>query len=865
FDNDGDGVTICDGDCDDNDPNNFPGCFEVCDNQDNDCDGLVDEGYDIDGDGVTVCQGDCNDNNNNIYPGNTEVCDGQDNNCDGVIDEGFDNDGDGVTSCQGDCDDNDDSKYPGNSEICDGEDNNCNGLIDENFTDTDGDGIADCIDTDDDNDGIDDSDELACGSNPLNILSTCEICDGIDNDLNEGIDEGFLNTDGDEQANCVDNDDDNDGVDDVDDIDPLDNTICTDMDNDGCDDCSNGVNDPLNDGTDTDGDGICDSSDPDDDNDGVNDISDLLPLNPSICQDLDGDGCDDCSIGTDGFGPLADNAPANDGADIDGDGICDDSDTDDDNDGVLDIDELICGSDPANALSLCEVCDGIDNDLDGTIDEGFVNTDGDGMADCIDPDDDNDGISDSDEIACGSNPLNALSLCEICDGLDNNLNGTIDEGFVNTDGDSMADCVDPDDDNDGVNDIEDIAPLDPGLCEDSDGDGCDDCASGTDGYGPLPDNDPSNDGTDSDGDGICDSSDNCINISNPDQTDLDNDGIGDVCNYQSSCGYTVIAEDEIHMDETTVLSGGVGITDPSKKAKIHKSSKIQGLSTFVNAGEVEVDVSSSVDLILSPHIPILIPVFYNFVDNNGATIKVSDGATQLIDGSDYKKIEIGKDATVTFTGHTTIYIEELKIEEGAKLYFDQCSNIVSEKKFDFSKNVQINSDETYVVSFYTQKQTGISEGCLINANIYALEDIKIDGKEDNPTYAKGLFVTEKKFDSNKYVYLSYADNCGSPCTPGLPFTMEAYGFNEISKGITPEFLLFPNPAKDQVEIRFSEHGNSLIKIIISNNLNQIVYQNETRGLSEKIDFGGDGFVAGIYIVNIEINGKMTTKELVITK
>ena len=60
-------------------------------------------------------------------------------------------------------------------------------------------------------------------------------------------------------------------------------------------------------------------------------------------EDADGDGCDDCAVGTDGFGPLADNLPANDGLDTDGDGVCDLSDTDIDNDGVLnaaDVDPL---------------------------------------------------------------------------------------------------------------------------------------------------------------------------------------------------------------------------------------------------------------------------------------------------------------------------------------------------------------------------------------------------------------------------------------------------------------------------------------------------------------------------------------------
>lgn len=41
---------------------------------------------DADGDGYTVGDGDCNDNNAAIFPGAPEVCDGLDNDCDRKVD-----------------------------------------------------------------------------------------------------------------------------------------------------------------------------------------------------------------------------------------------------------------------------------------------------------------------------------------------------------------------------------------------------------------------------------------------------------------------------------------------------------------------------------------------------------------------------------------------------------------------------------------------------------------------------------------------------------------------------------------------------------------------------------------------------------
>jgi serine protease len=98
-DGDGDGYDANCGaiDCDDGDDGIYPGAAEVCDDGvDNNCDGAVDEGCggtctDADGDGWCVEDGDCDDTNPNVYPGHTDTRgrwkkDGLDNDCNGIID-----------------------------------------------------------------------------------------------------------------------------------------------------------------------------------------------------------------------------------------------------------------------------------------------------------------------------------------------------------------------------------------------------------------------------------------------------------------------------------------------------------------------------------------------------------------------------------------------------------------------------------------------------------------------------------------------------------------------------------------------------------------------------------------------------------
>ena len=148
-------------------------------------------GCDLSNAGYVLNAGDCNDNAGTINPNAAEICDGFDNDCDGSIDEDFDLDGDGVTTCAGDCDDSDASVYPGAPEVCDGIDNDCDGVVDTpDCNDQDGDGVPDSSDN--------------CPTTP-NAGQADGDCDGVGDvcDQWDGCDDS-LDSDGDGTPDCVD-------------------------------------------------------------------------------------------------------------------------------------------------------------------------------------------------------------------------------------------------------------------------------------------------------------------------------------------------------------------------------------------------------------------------------------------------------------------------------------------------------------------------------------------------------------------------------------------------------------------------------------------------------------------------------------
>ena len=162
--------------------------------------------------------------------------------------------------------------------------------------------------------------------------------------------------------------------------------------------------------------------------------------------------------------------------------------------------------------------DGVFNVNDALPDnkDEVADSDGDGIGDIADPDDDNDGILDIDEGLPSILTANDTDGDGFDDGVDNCPNN-FNPAQTNSDTDTDGDACDLDDDGDGVDDVDDAFPVDGSKSVDTDSDGIDDSVDiddDNDGVVDIDDTGLGLDGStscsllvDCDGDGVLDGAD----------------------------------------------------------------------------------------------------------------------------------------------------------------------------------------------------------------------------------------------------------------------------------------------------------------------------------------------------------------------
>ncbi|MEY3015193.1 MAG: hypothetical protein RIT45_3928, partial [Pseudomonadota bacterium] len=485
------------GDCNDSDKDIHPDLPELCDGKDNDCDGVIDNGCDDDNDGFcdasmqlvgspAICPSggnDCDDQNPNVNPSRAEVCGNSiDENCDGATnalnatgcvafyaDADGDTYGAGTSKCYceatgtykvtlaGDCNDADGTINPAADEICDGVDSNCDGVKDEGCDD-DGDGycaVGKIVKTG----AICTKGTGDCNDKDASIYKgkAQEVCDGVDDDCNGKTDNG-----------C---DDDKDGYCDASAI--VANpppAVCTKGVGD-CDDfnydvnpaaaevCNNGIDDNCNNSQNDENAGGCSDFyfDLDGDKYGLSLKKCLCQATGAFTASKAGD-CNDTDVL---FNPDAtetcDSKDNNCDGNVDEAGAtgCSTYYNDADKDGYgIDVSQCLCGptgtftatkkddcNDSVKTVNpgATEICNDIDDNCTGQVDEG-CNADGDDYCSASKTVVGFPAVCPKGGGDCNDNDAKVSTAgIEICNGADDNCNGTADEG-CDDDGDKFCDA-----------------------------------------------------------------------------------------------------------------------------------------------------------------------------------------------------------------------------------------------------------------------------------------------------------------------------------------------------------------------------------------------------------------------------------------
>jgi hypothetical protein len=329
--------------------------------------------------------------------------------------------------------------------------------------------------------------------------------------------------------------------------------------------------------------------------------------------------------------------------------------------------------------------------------------------------------------------------------------------------------------------------------------------------------------------------------------------------------YTIIATKEVEFESHTfVQTGGVGVTCSYGEIEVEDHSTITGTGTFARAHDIDVHNGSTVTTKISTATPVNLPAFKNNpYHNSGSNITVANNASVTLNDSIYKNINIGSNATVTFT-KPVVYIKKLTTNSNARIKFSNCAILKIDDKTEIGPYNQFNPDEQGVV-VYAGDELDIDKGSTINASVYCQENIATEGTNMARVTMKGIFIAEK-IESEYTTWNWNTTNSGCSLNKTEPLVTENGNTNSTLTDEI-EFNVFPNPTTGKFNIEINSTLEGALKITVYDYLGQevktILKSDFTGTASVKVDL--HDAASTYYIVKVEMAGKTLYKKVMLTR
>lgn len=377
---------------------------------------------------------------------------------------------------------------------------------------------------------------------------------------------------------------------------------------------------------------------------------------------------------------------------------------------------------------------------------------------------------------------------------------------------------------------------------------------------------------------------NCSNIGKNEITITTTDNSGNSTTATSSfiiadgqgsclCSYGMLASESIEINGSTIEYGGIGTYQAQKTVSISNAT-YGANNVFVRSDILTADIPPTNVIKGIAQTPL---AFEENPKTGKKKLKVKNNKQEDFSDSDYGKVTIGKNATLTYTGSGDIYFKTLKIKKGGKLNFEQTTKVHINTYIRLAEEITINEGGENV-KIFADKNVGIAKGSQINAYIHSQAGIEIKNADANKkTIINGLLIAVKIKSGSNVTLKGQPTECSNSKQSGNKIdslqakTDEAENYQEQLITVEPisEKVIFgPNPTSDFVNIFVPNITKpTLAKVTISDNLGRQIKTQvaELSTAKNSIQIDLRNYYDGLYLIHLETNEIKNTLKIQVLK
>lgn len=346
----------------------------------------------------------------------------------------------------------------------------------------------------------------------------------------------------------------------------------------------------------------------------------------------------------------------------------------------------------------------------------------------------------------------------------------------------------------------------------------------------------------------------------------------------------VILANNVAMKRSTVNSGGIGIMDSKGTAKFESNTQVTAEGTFVKTPKFDIKSGSVVSNQIGGIVSVDLPEILSNPHKTGGKddLKIPNNAVVTVDGSIFNKIDIGKNARVTFTS-PVIYAKEYLAKDGSEVSFAGCTQLILSNKMYLEKNTVTNPENNKLVIFNDNKKKGTyfevgGDNVVFNGslNMPTTELKTAKGKADKPIVLTGQFIVDK-VSGDDHVIWAAGTACECEVDPGIlarvantAAPVNTFDREETIFSETVDLTAFPNPFYGRTNLRFVSPQEERVVVSIYSFTGQEVSR-LFDGLAEagreySLPFDAGTLAPGMYLYKVETaSGLVKVQKLVLSK